>query len=147
MANLIPDIKRKISCGFLPTSYLSHGDASLVGAGEFAFGAAGVGASLLVRVVATIVLVIALPRFKDATPIAATVLDRAASVERTVALVFVGIIATVIVTVTRPQARNALAVGAVEFVALASQIPADAHPVVVDQFGRFVTLAFGRSVC
>lgn len=119
----------------------------MVGAGEFAFGAAGVGASLLVRVVATIVLVIALPRFKDATPIAATVLDRAASVERTVALVFVGIIATVIVTVTRPQARNALAVGAVEFVALASQIPADAHPVVVDQFGRFVTLAFGRSVC
>jgi hypothetical protein len=126
--------------------YLSHGNAPLVGAGEFSFSTAGVSTSILVRVVATVVLVIALPRFKDATPVATTVLDWPASVERTVALVFVGIIATVIIAVARPQAGNAFAVGAVKFVALASQIPADAHPVVVDQFRRFVTLAFGRTV-
>lgn len=130
-----------MSCG-----YLSHGDAPLVGAGEFSFGAAGVGTSILVRVVAAIVLVIALPRLEDAAPVAATVLDGPASVERAVALVLVGIVATVVVAVAGPQARNALAVGAVKFVALASQIPAHAHPVVVHQLGRLVALALGRAV-
>jgi hypothetical protein len=126
--------------------YLSHGNAPLVGAGEFSFGTAGVSTSILVRVIATVVFVIALPRFKDATPVSATVLDWPASVERAVALVFVGIIATVIVAVARPQPGNAFAIGAVKFVTLASQIPSDAHPVVVDQFRRFITLAFGRTV-
>ncbi len=118
----------------------------MVGAGKFSFGAARVAASFLVRIVAAIVLVIALPRLEDAAAVAATVLDGPASVERAVALVFVGIIAAVVVAVAGPQARDTLAVGAVEFVALASQIPTDAHPVVVDQLRRFVTLALGRSV-
>ena len=123
------DQKRKVF------NYLRHGDAPLVGAREFSFGAVCVVASLLVRIVSAVVLVIAFPRLEDAAPVAATVLDRAASVERAVAFVLVGIITAVVVSVTRPQARNALAVGAVEFVALASQISADAHPVVVYQLG------------
>ena len=89
---------------------------------------------------------IAFPRLEDTTAVAATVLDRAARVERTVALVLVGIVTAVVVSVASPQAGDAFAVGAVELVAFARQIPADAHPVVVDQFRIVVAFAFRRSV-
>ena len=89
---------------------------------------------------------VTLPRLEDAPSVAAPVLDGAASVERAIALVLVRVIAAVVVAVTRPQTRDALAVGAVEFVALARVIALHAHAVVVDQFRVLVALALGRAV-
>lgn len=127
-------------------THLGHRDTTLIGAGEFAFGASAVSASFFVRVITAVVFVIALPRPEDTTSISATVLDRPASVEGTIALVFVGIVTAIVVAIAGPQTRNAFAVGAIEFVAFASQVATDAHPVVVDQFSGFVALAFGRCV-
>lgn len=89
---------------------------------------------------------IALPRIENAPAVAAAELDRSARVERTEALVLVRVVAAVVVSVAGPQSRDALAVGAVELVALARQILGDAHAVVVDQFAVLVAFALGRPV-
>lgn len=61
-------------------AYLRLWDAAIVGAGEFARGAGWVNTSLFVATVATVVLVVALPRFEDAPTVVATELVRAARV-------------------------------------------------------------------
>ena len=58
-----------------------HCNTALIGARKLAFSARSVSTSLLVRVVAAVVFVIAFPRFEDAPAVAASVLDRSASVE------------------------------------------------------------------
>ena len=59
-------------------------DAALVGASKLSFGARFVSAALFIRVIATVVFVVAFPRFEDTTAVAASVLDRTACVERAV---------------------------------------------------------------
>ena len=58
-----------------------HRNTALIGAGKLAFSARSVRTALFVRVVATVVFVVAFPRFEDAPAVAASVLDRSASVE------------------------------------------------------------------
>ena len=63
-------------------THVGHGDAAVVGAGKLAIGTGWVVAVELVRAVATVVLVVALPRVEDAASIAAPELGRTARVER-----------------------------------------------------------------
>ncbi len=127
--------------------YLTFSDTPLVGTGVLRLVITSrISAPFLVGIIPAIVLMIALPRFEDAPPVAAPVFDGSASVERAVPLIFIRVVPAIVVTIASPEPRDAFPIGAVELVPLAGQILPDAHPIIVHQFGRFVALALGRPV-
>lgn len=124
-------------------TYLRHGDTALVITGEFTGGAGRVVTVQFVRAVLAVVFVITFPRAEDASPVVATELARVTRVKHAVFDIFVAVVSTIIISVAGPHPRNALPVGAIEFVRFACQVSCDAHPPIVDQLCVLVTFAFG----
>lgn len=125
---------------------LSHRNATRVEASELTLGAGRIHASLLVRPVLAVVLVVALPRLKDAAAIVASELVRRAGVVGAVVGVLVGVVTAVVVAVAGPHAADALAVGAEELGGIAGDVPGHAHAALVDQLGVVVAAALDRVV-
>jgi len=142
---------RFIRCGIIlavihTIAHLSLWNTPSIGASELTIHTRWIDAAQLIGTILAVVLVITLPRLKDAASVVAAELVGGAGVIGTIVGILVGVVATVVVAIAGPHSRNASAVLAVEFAGLASIVSRGTHPSLVHHLGAIVALALGLAI-
>lgn len=89
---------------------------------------------------------ITLPRLEDTPSIVTPELVRSARMERTVILIFIGVISAIVISIARPHPGDTLPVLTVELARIARVVLRSAHPSFVNRFLRIVTFALWLAV-